>query len=408
MKKFVIISLVLLIVAGSVFSLSLYHYIDANKVEQATPDQTIATQAPTKEPTQAADTTAQVPQLWQDGGIFSENYDKAYAYVQQMSTEQMVGQLLLATCPTDETAQTDMSKYALSGYVYTSERFSGLTIDGVRQLINSYNDNANIPMIMAVTEEGGYQTTVSDLDAFYEYDFASPRDIYATGGIDAIKESEQKKADMLSGIGINLNLAPVCDMAVETNQIMYSRSLGGTTEQVCEYTSTVTQISQGKGVSVALKHFPGYGTNLDTLDPVVVDTREVSEFEQNDFKPFESGINVGAHCVMVSNVLVEKLDPTCIISLSDYAHTVLRDRMKFTGLIITDNLDKTDYSEYCGGDNVYVQAVLAGNDLLLVDNYEQAYMDILAAVNDGTIDKEDLMHTCMRIIAYKYTAGIMK
>lgn len=406
MKKFIITSVILVLVAVVAFSVSLYHYVDINKPSEATPTQVATHPIHTEPQTQAVEQS--VPALWQDDGMFSDNYDKAYAYVQQMSTEQMVGQLLLATCHTDETAQTDMSKYALSGYLYTSERFSGLTADGIKQLIASYNDNAATPMIMAVTEEGGYNTTLSDLDAFYEYSFSSYRETFATGGMDAIRESEQQKALMLRNVGINLNLAPVCDMAVEQNQIMYSRSLGGTTDEVCEFVSTTTELSQTNGVSVALKHFPGYGTNLDTLEPVVVDSREVSEFEQNDFKPFESGIGAGAHFVMMSNVLVEKLDPTCIISLSDYAHTVLKDRMGFTGLVITDNLDKADYSEYAGGKSVYVQAVLAGNDLLLVDNYEDAYLAILSAVNDGTIDKEDLQRTCMRIIAYKYTAGIMK
>ena len=226
--------------------------------------------------------------------------------------------------------------------------------------------------------------------------------------MDAIKEAEQQKATMLSSLGINLNLSPVCDMAVEQNQIMYSRSLGGTVEETSEFARISTEAHQSKNVSVALKHFPGYGTNLDTVEPVVVDTREVSVFETTDFKPFEAGINAGAHCIMVSNVVVNSLDSSRICSLSPSVHKTLRDTMKYTGLIITDNLNNADYSSYAGGKDVYVQAVLAGNDLIMVSDIEAAYNAILGAVKDGTLKLEDLQKACTRIIAYKYTVGLMK
>jgi beta-N-acetylhexosaminidase len=213
---------------------------------------------------------------------------------------------------------------------------------------------------------------------------------------------------MLSSVGINLNFAPVCDMATEQNQIMYSRSLGGTLEDTQTYVKNTTEISQTKGVSVALKHFPGYGTTPDSLDSVVTDEREVSSFESNDFLPFKAGIDKNAHCVMMSNLYVKNLDPNCVVSLSDYAHTVRKNELKFSGLTITDNLNNADYSQYANNNNVYVQAVLAGNDMIMVDNIDEAYKAILDAVNDGTIKQEVLQKACMRVLAYKYTAGIIK
>lgn len=407
MKKFLTVSIILILVGIIAFGASLYHYIDVTK-DDSTPDQVAPTTAPTEEETEAQ-LSVELPATWQDNGIFSENYEKAYAYMQTMSTEQMVGQLLVGTCPTDDSAKTLLSKYALSGYVYTADNFYDMTADEIKSTIAGYQSSASTAMIMAVEEEGGSVTALSDLDAFPEYDFYSPREAFADGGMSALESDETQKAQMLSSVGINVNLAPVCDMAEEFTQIMYSRSLGGTTAETSQYVSSATQISQNKGVSVALKHFPGYGTMEDSYDAVKVDSREVTEFEQNDFKPFEAGISEGAHLVMVSNVLVEKMDPNCIASLSDYVHTILRNELDFTGLIITDNLDYyTEYSDYANGKSVYVQAVLAGNDLVMVDNVEDAYKDILSAVKDGTIDEDTLQKACMRVLAYKYTAGIMK
>ena len=407
MKKFLTISIILILVAAIAFGASLYHYIDVTKGD-TTPDQVAPTSAPTEEATEEK-LDVELPDEWQDNGIFSQSYEKAYAYMQNMSTEQMVGQLLVGTCPTDDSAKSTLSKYALSGYVYTADNFFDMTADEIKATIADYQSSASTAMIMAVEEEGGAVTALSDLDAFPEYDFYSVRDVFAEGGMSAVENDETQKAQLLSSVGINVNLAPVCDMATDLTQIMYSRSLGGTTEETAQYVGSATQISQNKGVSVALKHFPGYGTVEDSFDAVKVDSRDASQFEQNDFKPFEAGIDEGAHLVMVSNVLVEKMDPNCIASLSDYVHKVLRDELDFTGLIITDNLDYYDeYADFANSKSVYVQAVLAGNDLVLVDDVESAYKDILSAVNDGTIDEDTLQKACMRVLAYKYTAGILK
>ena len=407
MKKFLTISIILILVAAIAFGASLYHYIDVTKGD-TTPDQVAPTSAPTEEATEEK-LDVELPDEWQDNGIFSQSYEKAYAYMQNMSTEQMVGQLLVGSCPTDDSAKSTLSKYALSGYVYTADNFFDMTADEIKATIADYQSSASTAMIMAVEEEGGAVTALSDLDAFPEYDFYSVRDVFAEGGMSAVENDETQKAQLLSSVGINVNLAPVCDMATDLTQIMYSRSLGGTTEETAQYVGSATQISQNKGVSVALKHFPGYGTVEDSFDAVKVDSRDASQFEQNDFKPFEAGIDEGAHLVMVSNVLVEKMDPNCIASLSDYVHKVLRDELDFTGLIITDNLDYYDeYADFANSKSVYVQAVLAGNDLVMVDDVESAYKDILSAVNDGTIDEDTLQKACMRVLAYKYTAGILK
>ncbi len=408
MKKFLIVSTSLILAAGIFFGFGVFSYIKTVTTEETKAPTVAPTVAPTLEPMDTPAPVAPMPESYKDDGIFSKNYEKAYDYVTTMKTEQLVGQMLIGTCPTDGTADTVLTQYALGGIVYSADNFYMSSLDEIKTTISNHKAKSSTPVLTAVTEEGGAKTTVSDLDAFPEYSFASPRKTFAQGGMDALKEVEQQKALMLSSIGINLNLAPVCDMAQEQNQIMYSRSLGGTVDDASQYARTTTEISQSKGVSVALKHFPGYGTNLDTVEPVVVDTREASVFETEDFKPFEAGIDAGAHFIVVSNVLVEKFDSKCISSLSKYTHEVLRDRMKYTGLIITDNLNNSDYSQYSDGKDVYVQAVLAGNDMIMVSDVEQAYNSILNAVKDGTIKLDDLQKACTRIIAYKYTVGLMK
>ena len=74
---------------------------------------------------------------------------------------------------------------------------------------------------------------------------------------------------------------------------------------------------------------------------------------------------------------------------------------------MTDILDDADYSSYADGKKPAVQAVLAGNDIILVRDYAAAYNDILSAVNAGTITEAQLKEACIRVLAYKYTVGMM-
>ena len=111
---------------------------------------------------------------------------------------------------------------------------------------------------------------------------------------------------------------------------------------------------------------------------------------------------------MISNVVVQNIDANHTAALSPALHQELRDAVGFTGLIITDVIDRADYSAYADGKNVAVAAVLAGNDMILVRDYAAAYTAILAAVNDGTIDDATLKKACTRIIAYKYAAGMLE
>ncbi len=407
MKKFVIITIVLMLVGAGALGYSTYHYLDVTgALDKATPDEataaTVDEAATTAPATETADNSGAVE------GIFAENTDKAVSAVSAMSKEQKVGQLILGICSDTEAAATDLNRYSLAGLYFQNSNFDYMTPDEVKALLSSYTATAKTAPILAVEEEGGYHATVSDHDAFYEYSFDSPRNLYETGGLSAAEAAEDEKADMLSMLGVNLNLAPVVDLPNDISQIMYSRSLCGDANVTAQFAAYVARVSQSKGVSVALKHYPGYGTIPDSYDPVVTDTRDAETIKTVDSVPFKAGIDAGAHFVMMSNVVVESIDPVHTAALSPELHRMLREDLGFSGIIITNQLDAADYSAYSDGRAAAVSAILAGNDMIIVSDYATAYTDLLSAVNDGTIPTSTLDSICTRILAYKYTAGIMK
>ena len=412
MKKFVIISTVLILLAAGAFGYSLYHYMQVSGILKPQETQ-VAVQESTGETAAqgASEASAEGEAKADDSeGIFAANMDKAKTYVEDLTNEQMVGQLLMGVCADSSAAASEINKYSLAGMLFVTDNFQGMSVEDVTNTLHGVTSQSQIKPIIAAQEEGGSNTTVSDLSSFTEYDFNSPRVDFAAGGLQAVEKAEDEKITMLKSVGFNLNLAPVVDMPDSGDQIMYSRAIGSEVDTVNAYAEYCAKFDQAKGVSIALKHFPGYGTVPDsavTGTGAIVDDRPADTLRNTDYQPFKKGAQAGARFIMVSNLLVKNLDSAHTAALSPAVHSELRSKVGFTGLIITDVLDDADYSAYADGKKPAVQAVLAGNDIILVRDYAAAYNDILSAVNDGTISADRLKETCTRVIAYKYTAGLM-
>lgn len=363
--------------------------------------------ASVEEESSAPDIYGRVPEQWRDDGIFSEYYSQAYEIVQKMTLEEKIGQIIIARCPDEEAVET-ARKYHLGGYTLYGVHFENNTLDELLELITSCRDCQDIPMFIAVDEEGGTVSRISGNEHITDKVFLSPRELYDEGGMELIKKDAKEKAELLSSLNIDLNLAPICDMCNDADSFIYDRTLGQDAETTSEFISAVTEISQGRGVSVALKHFPGYGNNLDTHFELSIDNRDYEEFNNNDFLPFEAGIRSGAHFVLMSHNIVNCMDDELPASLSPEAHRVLREELGFTGIIVTDDLTMDAIRKYTDGINPAVAAVKSGNDLVMVTYFAEAYDDLLSAAQSGELETDIIDHAAMRVIACKYAKGLMK
>lgn len=347
-----------------------------------------------------------VPEEWNDEGIFSEYYEEAYMLMKSMSLDKQIGQMIFAGSPGDNAVEL-AKEYYLGGYVLFASDFKGKNADEVSDMLKQYKESTKIPLAIAVDEEGGTVVRVSGNELLSEKPFASPREIYESGGMEALKTTEQEKAILLKKLGIDINLAPVCDIAVNEDEFMYDRSLGQSTDITSQFVAQTVKIYQENGISATLKHFPGYGGNVDTHTGTAVDNREYSVFEETDFKPFEAGIAEKASFVMVSHNIVNCMDEKNPSSLSAEVHRILREEMNFTGLIITDDLSMGAVTEYSGEYDAFVTAVLAGNDIITTGSPAEAIESIRTAVENGVIPAEKIEHAVMRILAWKLQVGLL-
>jgi len=330
----------------------------------------------------------------------TEPPDPVLEILDSMSTEEKVGQLFLARFP-GESALTDLNALHLGGYILFAEDFSGQTPESIQQRICELQQAAGIPMLIAVDEEGGTVCRVSEYPAFRSTPFPSPRSLYEEGGMEFLLGTEAEKAFLLSSLGINVNMAPVCDITTTPGAFMYRRSLGQSPEITGNYAVAATELMDTFQVGAVLKHFPGYGNNADTHTGIAIDNRSISELESRDLVPFSMAIQAGCDAILVSHTIVSAMDGELPASLSPAVHSYLRSILGFKGVIVTDDLVMDAIRNQYGTGEAAVLAVLAGNDLLCSTEYAIQYRAVLEAVESGRIPIQQLDKSTERVLRWK-------
>lgn len=331
---------------------------------------------------------------------------KLEAYVDSMSLEQMVGQMFFARCPSSGAA-AQISSYHLGGYILFARDFQNQTPASVRNTISGYQSASKTPMLIGVDEEGGTVVRVSKYPAFRPVPFWSPADIYNKYGTSGLVSDTAEKDALLKSLGINVNLGPVCDVSQNPSDYIYDRTLGKNGAETATAISAMVSQMKKDRMGAVLKHFPGYGSNVDTHTGIAVDKRSIDSFRQNDFLPFAAGIKAGAGGVMINHNIINCLDSKHPASLSPAVAKTLRNELGFNGVIMTDDLSMSAITKYTDGKNAAVTAVIAGSDMLISSDFVNQYNAVLSAVKNGTISKSRIKQSVMRIVQWKVNLGLI-
>lgn len=322
-----------------------------------------------------------------------------------MTLEEKVGQLFLARCR-KETAVSDVTAFHPGGYILFGRDFDDRTPDTLRAELAAYQSAARIPMLLAVDEEGGTVCRVSSHSAFRAEKFLSPRESYALGGLEVALGVEWDKAYLLNILGLNVNLAPVCDISTTPGAFMYDRSLGQGPQTTAEFvTGALTRMAQN-GVGGVMKHFPGYGDNTDTHTGSAVDTRSLAELESRDLIPFQAGIDSGLGAVLVSHNTVTALDSERPASVSPAVMTYLRQNMGFTGVILTDDLSMGALDGYTA-EEAAVLALQAGATMLCSTDFDTQIPAVLEAVQNGRLSEAAIDDAVYKLLTWKQSLGLL-
>lgn len=326
--------------------------------------------------------------------------------ISRMSLEEKVGQMFLVRCPDVEPVAM-IEEYQPGGLVLFSRDFKEKTPEQVRKANESYQEASRLPLIISADEEGGIVCRISIYPQYRDGQFWGPQALYADGGLERIESDTAEKCQLLKDLGLNVNLAPVADVSESPNDYIYKRTFGQDAQATAEYVSRVVSVMKDEQVGSVLKHFPGYGNNVDTHVGFSHDRRPYETFLTEDFLPFQAGIEAGAGAVLVSHNIAECMDSEYPASLSPEVHRILREELNFSGVIITDDLVMDAVLKQYGIEEAAVMAVKAGNDMLCCSNWKAQIPAVIEAVRSGEISEMRIEQSVLRVLLWKYDLGLL-
>ena len=233
------------------------------------------------------------------------------------------------------------------------------------RITNDLQKASKIPLLIAIDAEWGIDMRLdSSLRFPWQMTLGAIQDeklVYKMG---------EEIARQCKLIGVNINFAPVLDVNFNPeNPIIGNRSFGEDPKRVGELGIQYMNGLQDNNVLACAKHFPGHGDTKDDSHkslPVINHSKE--RLNNVEILPFKMLIDKGLGSVMIAHLNVPSLDNTkdLAVSLSKNVVTdLLKDKLGFNGLVITDALNMKGVSEYYKPGIVDVKALLAGNDILL-------------------------------------------
>lgn len=323
-----------------------------------------------------------------------------------MTLEEKVGQMFFVRCP--ETGGAELAaQYKLGGYLLFGRDFKDKTAQQVRDDIQSYQDASGIPLLIGTDEEGGTVVRASSNPDLFPQREPAPQTLFAQGGMDLILQDARQKSMTLLDLGVNVNFAPVADVSTDPADFIYARSFGQDAQATAGYVAQVVGVMEEEHIGSVLKHFPGYGNNVDTHTGIALDQRPYETFQTADFLPFQAGIQAGADAVLVSHNIAASMDESLPASLSPTVHQILREALGFDGVVLTDDLAMDAVMEYAQNGSAAVLAIQAGNDMVVTTDFQTQIPQVIHAVQSGVITESQIDQAVTRVLNWKYELGLL-
>lgn len=340
--------------------------------------------------------------------------------VSRMSLEHRVAQMFMVTLHGQ--VMTEVGSQFLRQWQPGAISLFGANIttpDAVTRLTNNFQqtitDAGGVPLLIAIDQEGGLVARLTEANGFTV--FPAPVLITAAGSQMAYRVGAAV-AEELSGVGINMNLAPVADLETNRqNPIIFRRSFGNDPEFSGAAVAQFVRGSQSRNVLATAKHFPGHGETREDSHGVLprldLDRERVETVE---LVPFQRAIDAGVAVIMVGHLWYPALDPTPNMpaSLSPVIVTdLLRGEMGYDGLIMTDAMDMDGVDTLYNLYDAVVMAVQAGVDIVTMGpgnndvTAAAAMQRIVDEVRAGNISEERINDSVLRILAAKERFGIL-
>ena len=300
-------------------------------------------------------------------------------------------------------------------------------------LVNRMQQLARYPLLISADLEAGAGMRFDDTVNF-PWNMA----VAATGNPEYARRQGEITAREARALGVQQIFAPVVDVNNNAaNPVINVRSYGEDPTDVARFAAAFTEGAQAAGAIATAKHFPGHGdTAVDShrgLPEINVGRERLNTVE---FVPFQASVNAGVGAVMVGHIALPQIDATVVrplprnvkskpidtdeggeiveekaampATMSPVIGNILRNDLKFPGLIVTDALSMSGLTIYFTQEEAAVRALEADADMLLKPaDVDAAFRGVLAAVKSGRITEQRVEESARKILAAKYDLGLV-
>lgn len=330
-----------------------------------------------------------------------------------LSSEERLGQTLMVSVDVDsvDSVREAVEQGKIGGVLIQWGDYSQQKTTQLIDKLQSWAQKSphQIPLLISIDYEGG--TVYTPITLGLEY---FPTNMMLSAAND---EEETAALGYLAGqelrrTGVHVNFSPVLDVNNNPNNpIIGVRSFGSDVQNVTKMGLALMDGFQAAGVGSVVKHFPGHGdTSLDSHYAVPVVKATAQEMQQVHLKPFQEAIAHGVDGVMTGHVIYPAFDEENVATFSKpILYDLLRGKMGFKGLVVTDSLDMKSALSYCTLSGCAVRALASGSDLILLGRYvkpmavfEQIFKQVSAQKLQARVDD-----AAKRVFTFKKQLGLL-
>lgn len=294
---------------------------------------------------------------------------------------------------------------------YSSENIGGIILfennctphylaeSTTKSIIDASSDM--VPLV-GVDQEGGRVCRLRGAPAEYK----SASDYGKNNELDLYEEQFSRAAYYIHSLGVNLLFGPVADIELADNKCLEGRTFGKKAATVIPFVEACIQICRKVGLLSCLKHFPGLGAaENDPHKKISVADYDYQTFLNREAVTFKAGIDSGADMVMSTHMILTHLDPRIATESEIVIEQMLRDKLNFDGIAITDDLLMHGADSLGSYGERALKAFNAGHDILLFGKNYKATSEAIAyfkkKYREGKINKTRLKASLERISGIK-------
>ena len=285
------------------------------------------------------------------------------------------------------------------------------SFNALKKITWTYQKAATIPLLISIDQEGG---KVNRLKTKYGFPSSITAEAMGKSKLDSVRFYSESTAATLAGLGININFAPVVDLAINRDNPIIAkvgRSFSANEDSVIMMAKEVVKAHRKYGVLTALKHFPGHGSSKDDTHKGLTDV--TTTWQDRELKPYKALIDSGyVDGVMTSHIVHRTLEPDGHPgTLSDDILTgILRNQLHFDGVVFSDDMQMHAITKHYSLEEAIKMAINAGVDVMTFSNNiagsdertsDKVHSIIRKMVENGTIKQERIDASFKRIMRMK-------